>query len=80
MIRAEMDDSGQPFGKKVRDAQIRKIPIALVIGEKENAERSVTVRRYGEKDQPNLHVDAFVNEVLLEIRERRMRHDPAVFG
>jgi threonyl-tRNA synthetase len=80
MIRAEMDDSGQPLGKKVREAQVRKIPIALVIGEKEHAERSVTVRRYGEKDQPNLHVDAFMNEVLLEIRERRMRHDPAVFG
>jgi threonyl-tRNA synthetase len=56
----------------------RKIPILLVIGEKEQADGSVTVRRYGDEQQQTMAFDAFVAELSLEIRDRVIRHAPGI--
>lgn len=69
-VRAEVDDLPHSFGKKIRNASTRKIPIVLVIGKREAEEEQVTVRRYRRKEQETLPFDLFREKLLREIRER----------
>jgi threonyl-tRNA synthetase len=75
MIRVDVDDSDDKITRKVRDALSRKIPVLLVVGEREQTEGAVTVRRYGEEEQVTVAFDHFLKEFQEEIRERRLRPD-----
>lgn len=75
-VRAEVDPSDEKLGKKVREAATRKIPIVLVVGQQEQQDGTVTVRRYGEQEQQSMAFAQLRDEVLSEIRERRMRLRP----
>jgi threonyl-tRNA synthetase len=75
-IRAEVDDSSNSFNKKIRTNTIRKIPVMLIVGEKEMETNSVTVRRYGEEQQKTLSVDEFESLLLQEIKDRVMSREP----
>jgi threonyl-tRNA synthetase len=59
-FRAEMDESSDKLGAKIRNAQIQKIPFTLVVGEKEVEARGVSPRRHGGEDLKSMPVDAFV--------------------
>ena len=72
MVRTELDRSGESLGKKIRNATRSKIPNVLVVGEKESESGSVTWRRYGIEEQKNLPFDDFQEELLREIKERRI--------
>jgi threonyl-tRNA synthetase len=74
-VRVEVDSSDDKITRKVRDALTRKIPVVLIVGEREQADGAVTVRRYGEEAQQTLSFDAFQAELLQEISERRLRPD-----
>jgi threonyl-tRNA synthetase len=50
----------------------------LVVGEKEQSNGSVTVRRYGEEEQHTVGFDSFLEELRVEIAERKMRLKPGV--
>jgi threonyl-tRNA synthetase len=78
MVRTEIDRHDEKMGKKIREAVTAKIPILLVVGEKEMADGSVTVRRYGEQEQATMPFDEFLVEVENEICERTMRRKPGV--
>ncbi len=69
-IRAEVDHSGDSLGKKIRQGTIRKIPNLLVLGANEVADQSVTVRRYGIKEQRTYSVAEFTQRLLAEIKTR----------
>lgn len=71
MVRAETDNSNETFNKKVRNNTVRRIPIVLVVGEREENEETVTVRRYKIREQRNMTVDALVDMVDKEIRQRK---------
>jgi threonyl-tRNA synthetase len=71
MVRAEVDDSSNTLGKKIRIAATSKTPIVLVVGADEEADTSVTVRRYGIREQQKMDLDAFLAVLRDEIRERR---------
>ncbi len=66
-IRALLDSRDEKIGKKIRDAELRKIPYMLVIGEKEEQEGVVSVRKHGEGDQGVLSLDEFKNLINDEI-------------
>ena len=70
MIRAEVDHSNETFNKKVRNNAMRRIPILLIVGEKEQMEGSVTVRRYKIKEQKTMPFGEFQAMVRDEIRTR----------
>ena len=72
-VRAEVDLSDEKVGKKVREAITRKIPNVLVVGENEQNNGTVTLRRYGESDQTTLAFDVFCHNLLKEIRHREAR-------
>jgi len=58
-IRAEIDDRSEKTGRKIRDAEVRKIPFMLIVGEREAAEGTVSVRRHGGEDLGSMSLEAF---------------------
>jgi len=60
-FRCEIDDANETLGKKIRNAEMMKIPYMLVVGEKEVADEAVAVRNYATKKQEVMKLDAFVN-------------------
>ncbi|MBQ6532307.1 MAG: threonine--tRNA ligase [Solobacterium sp.] len=66
-IRVRMDDRNEKLGYRVREAQTQKIPVEVVVGDGEAKENSVTVRRYGSKEETKMSLDDFVKAMLDEI-------------
>ena len=69
-IRVEVDVRDEKIGYKIREAQTKKIPFALVIGDKEMEAGSVNVRRYGEKKTESLLFEEFLQVINKEIEEK----------
>ena len=69
-IRASVDDRGEKIGKKIREAELAKVPLMLVIGEKEIAEGKVSVRKQGEGDQGSMTVEEFAQFVQNEVKHQ----------
>ena len=69
-IRVELDDREEKLGYRIREAQMKKVPYQLVLGDKERDERTVTYRQYGEQKQTTVSLDEFVNMVLKQIEEK----------
>ena len=69
-IRVSIDERNEKTGKKIRDAEMKKIPYMLIIGEKEVAENTVSVRRHGMEDLGSMSVDAFVQLINDEIKNQ----------
>lgn len=67
-IRAQIDSRSEKTGRKIRDAEIQKIPFMLVVGEKEEAEGLVSVRKHGEGDLGSMKIEAFVEMVETTIK------------
>lgn len=61
-IRGFLDDRDEKIGRKIRDAEVKKIPYMLIVGEKEAAERKVAVRIHGKGDAGTMPFDQFVEE------------------
>jgi threonyl-tRNA synthetase len=70
-IRASIDDRNEKIGKKIRDAELMKIPYMLLVGEKEINEQTVSVRKHGIGDTGSLTLDVLIKELTLEINERK---------
>jgi threonyl-tRNA synthetase len=70
-IRAEIDDRNEKIGKKIRDTELARVPYMLVVGEKEMNEGKVAVRRQGKGDLGIKGLQEFVNELSMEIKERK---------
>jgi len=69
-IRAEIDGSSETLGKKIRNATTSKVPNVLVIGEREVDDGTVTLRRYGSREQRTMPVDEFRALVMAAIATR----------
>ena len=69
-IRSLVDERNEKIGKKIRDAEVKKIPYMLIVGEKENAERQVAVRKHGEGDKGAVSIESFAKMVNDDINER----------
>ena len=66
-IRVEVDSRDEKLGYKIREAQTKKIPYQLVIGDKELESGLVNVRRYGEEKQTSFAVEEFIDYILKDI-------------
>jgi len=71
-IRVEVDNRSEKIGAKIRDAELQKINIMLIVGEKEVSDKVVTVRRRFVKEQQTISLKEFSNEIKKEINERRV--------
>lgn len=70
-IRAELDDRSDKLGAKIRDAQLRKIPYMLIIGQKETENHTVAVRSRSGGDIGTKNVDEFVAMIKKETEEKK---------
>ncbi|MBK7430367.1 MAG: threonine--tRNA ligase [Bacteroidetes bacterium] len=66
-IRGLVDSRDETIGKKIRDAEMKKIPFMLIIGEKEFNENKVSVRRHGSGDVGSFTIEEFAKMVQEEI-------------
>jgi len=66
-IRGLIDLRDEKIGRKIRDAEVKKIPYMLIIGEKEMAEEMVSVRKHGEGDIGSMGAEEFKNQLITQI-------------
>ena len=71
-LRVETDESNEKLGAKIRDAQLKKIPYMLVVGEKEVASGTVSVRKRTGGEQLSMSIDEFVAEARRVIAARSL--------
>ncbi len=71
-IRTKLDDREEKLGYRLREAQVTKIPYSLVIGDNEVANKTVTYRRYGEKDQHSVSLNEFLELIHDEIKNKKL--------
>jgi len=62
-----IDFRDEKIGRKIRDAEVKKIPYMLIVGEKEEAEGLVSVRKHGQGDLGNMTIEEFKNQIIKEI-------------
>ena len=66
-VRVEVDYRGEKIGKKIRDAEVQKIPFMIVVGEKEQADGTISVRRHTQGDLGQMTVEALAAAVNDEV-------------
>ena len=69
-VRVVLDSDSESLGKRIRSAELMKVPYTLVVGEKEATAQAVAVRKYGEGDLGVISVDDFVERVTDEVSSR----------
>ena len=70
-LRARVDDRGESIGRKIRDAELAKVPYMLVVGDREAESGGAALRRHGEGDLGTLEVDEIAARLFAEVAERR---------
>jgi threonyl-tRNA synthetase len=68
-IRALVDNRNEKTGRKIRDAEVSKIPFMIIVGEKEEKEGTVSVRKHGEGDLGTFTIKDFVSLIKEEIKK-----------
>jgi threonyl-tRNA synthetase len=71
-IRTLIDSRNEKIGKKIRDNELKRIPYLLVVGEKEEAEGTVSVRRQGEGDKGSMKLESFRDFIQEEVNKQMM--------
>ena len=69
---AELDDSEEKLGYRMRNAQMHKVPYILVIGDNEVANNLVTYRKHGSKEQITVTKDEFINLIKKDIKDKTL--------
>lgn len=69
-FRVELDNRDEKLGYRIREAQMRKIPYELVLGNSERDEGTVTYRQYGQQKQTTVSYDEFVSLIKDEIKHK----------
>ncbi|MBQ4294427.1 MAG: threonine--tRNA ligase, partial [Prevotella sp.] len=67
-VRTILDDRAEKIGRKIRDNEMKHIPYLLILGEKEEAEGTVSVRRQGQGDQGSMKFEDFAKKINEEVR------------
>ena len=68
-VRAKIDDRNEKIGRKIRDNEMKRIPYMLVVGEKEQADGTVAVRKQGGGDQGIMSKEDFAKKINDEVAE-----------
>ncbi|MDX1277447.1 threonine--tRNA ligase [Oceanihabitans sediminis] len=68
-IRALADNRNETMGKKIRDAEMKKIPYMIIVGENEEEERKISVRKHGGEDLGMISVEAFTEIIETEVNK-----------
>jgi len=66
-IRTSLDDRNEKIGKKIREAELKKVPYMVIVGEKEETEERISVRKHKEGDLGAFEVNIFIEHLKKEI-------------
>ena len=69
-VRTIVDDRNEKIGRKIRDNEMKRIPYMLVVGEKEQADGTVAVRKQGQGDQGTMTKEDFAKKINDEVAEQ----------
>jgi threonyl-tRNA synthetase len=67
-FRVEVNDSDDTVGKKIREAEMQKIPYIIVVGDKEINSNELAVRSRGKKDIETINIDKFIEKIKQELK------------
>lgn len=70
-VRVELDDRNEKIGYKIREAQVQKVPYMLIVGDKEQEEGAVGLRKRGEGDLGAVPLSQFIADIVKEIKEKK---------
>jgi len=70
-IRVELDERNESVGKKIREAELQKVPYILVVGEKEEKNKTIAVRQRGKGDIGSVKPEKFIEKLRKEIKEKK---------
>jgi threonyl-tRNA synthetase len=70
-VRVEIDERNEKIGKKIREAELSRVPYMLVVGEKEMSENILSVRRQGKGDAGSQDLNNFIATIFNEINQRK---------
>jgi threonyl-tRNA synthetase len=73
-VRVKLDERNEKIGKKIRDAEMMKVPYMIVIGQKDIDEGKVSVRIHGKGDVGSMPLEDFSQHIQKEIQERAIEH------
>lgn len=71
LIRSDVDNRNETLDKRIRNAELNKVPYVLIVGEKEAGQGTVSVRKRSEGDKGSLSLDRFMEDVKKEIAGSR---------
>jgi threonyl-tRNA synthetase len=71
-LRVEVDSRGESVARKIRDAELRKIPYMLVVGDREQEANEVGVREHRHGDQGSVGVEAFIKRLQSRVESRSL--------
>ena len=69
-LRALVDERAEKTGRKIRDAEVSKVPYMLIVGEKEEESQTVSVRKHGEGDIGTMTIEEFIQKMNTEVNEQ----------
>lgn len=69
-IRAELSDENLTVGKRIREAEIQKVPYVLVVGEKEKSSQTVNVRHYRRGQEGEIKIESLIKKITTEIKNK----------
>lgn len=71
-FRVDVDNRSEKIGYKIREAQMKKIPYTLVVGEKEQQNRSLSIRKYGQGDLGQMSIEAFMGAIREDVNTKAL--------
>ena len=71
-LRASVDSGDDSFSKKIRNAEVEKIPYIIIVGEKEESTKTLSIREYKTKKQYEIGLTEFVDKCLDEVKTRSL--------
>jgi threonyl-tRNA synthetase len=71
-IRVELGEANESLGKRIREAEMMKVPYVLVVGEKEEGNKTVNVRSRHSDNEEEISLEEFLNKISKEIKERTL--------
>ncbi|MEK7094100.1 MAG: threonine--tRNA ligase, partial [Patescibacteria group bacterium] len=69
-VRAEMSELDETLGKRIRESEMKKIPYILVVGEKEETSKTVSIRHYHRGQEGALDLSEFAEKISIEVNKR----------
>ncbi|MCR4847305.1 MAG: threonine--tRNA ligase [Bacteroidales bacterium] len=70
-IRSLIDERNEKIGRKIRDAEMKKYPFMVIVGEKEEAEEAVSVRAHGQVDMGSMPLEGFAKMINEKVKEEQ---------